>query len=51
MAVDMYGEAKVGTSTEENQSLMTPLVEDRQKLKSVINSALEAVRNRRSRFK
>ncbi len=42
MAVDMYGDAKVGTSTEENQSLMTPLVEDRQKLKSVINSALEA---------
>ena len=42
MAVDMYGEAKVGTSTEENQSLMTPLIEDRNKLKAIINSAVEA---------
>ena len=40
MAVDMYGEGKQGTSVEENQSLMTPLVEDRDKLKSVINAAL-----------
>ena len=44
MAVDMYGDAKVGSSTEENQSLMTPLVEDRDKLKGIINSALEAGR-------
>ena len=42
MAVDMYGDAKVGTSTEENQSLMTPLIEDRDKLKAIINSAIEA---------
>ena len=42
MAVDMYGEAKVGTSTEENQSLMTPLIEDRDKLKAIINSAVKA---------
>ena len=42
MAVDMYGDAKVGTSTEENQSLMTPLIEDRDKLKAIINSAVEA---------
>ena len=42
MAIDMYGDARVGTSTEENQSLMTPLIEDREKLKSIINSALEA---------
>ena len=42
MAVDMYGGAKVGTSTEENQSLMTPLIEDRDKLKAIINSAVEA---------
>ena len=41
MAVDMYGDARVGSSTEENQSMMTPLVEDREKLKSVINAALE----------
>ena len=44
MAVDMYGDAKVGSSTEENQSLMTPLVEDRDKLKGIIKSALEAGR-------
>ena len=42
MAIDMYGEAKVGTSTEENQSLMTPLIEDRDKLKGIVNAALEA---------
>ena len=42
MAVDMYGDGRVGSSTEENQSLMTPLVEDREKLKSVINAALNA---------
>ena len=41
MAVDMYGEGKVGSTTEENQAMMTPLVEDRSKLKSVINAALE----------
>ena len=40
MAVDMYGDGKVGSSTEENQSLMTPLVENRDKLKGVINAAL-----------
>ena len=33
MAVDMYGDGKVGSSTEENQSLMTPLVENRNLLK------------------
>ena len=42
MAVDMYGDAKVGNSTEENQSMMTPLIEDRDKLKAIINSAVEA---------
>ena len=40
MAVDMYGDGKVGSSTEENQSLMTPLVENRDHLKGVINEAL-----------
>ena len=44
MAIDMYGEAKVGSSTEENQSLMTPLVEDRDKLKSIARAALDAGR-------
>ena len=42
MAVDMYGEGKVGSSTEENQSLMTPLVENRDQLKGVINAALNS---------
>jgi len=41
MAVDMYGGARVGSSTEENQSMMAPLIEDRNKLKSIINTALE----------
>ena len=41
MAVDMYGDAKVGASTEENQSMMAPLIEDREKLKSVITAAVE----------
>jgi len=40
MAVDMYGDGKVGSSTEENQSLMTPLVENRDHLKGVIKAAL-----------
>ena len=42
MAVDMYGDGKVGSSTEENQSLMTPLVENRDHLKGVIIAALTA---------
>ena len=42
MAVDMYGDGRVGSSTEENQSMMAPLVDDREKLKSVINAALQA---------
>ena len=29
MAVDMYGDGRVGSSTEENQSMMAPLVDDR----------------------
>ncbi len=40
LAVDMYGDGKVGSSTEENQSLMTPLVENRDHLKGVIKAAL-----------
>ena len=45
MAVDMYGNGKQGTTVEENQSLMTPLVEDRNNLKSIINAALEQGKN------
>jgi len=52
MAVDMYGDGKQGTTIEENQSLMTPLVEDRKRLKSIINAALEQGKKfRRCRFK
>ncbi len=39
-AVDMYGNGKVGSSTEENQSLMAPLLSDRDVLKDRIISAL-----------
>ena len=39
-AVDMYGNGKVGTDTAENESLMTPLVSDRDMLKDRIVSAL-----------
>ena len=39
-AVDMYGNGKVGSSTEENQSLMEPLLSDRDVLKDRITSAL-----------
>ena len=41
LAVDMYGEGKIGVDASENQSLMTPLIEDRNLLKGRINSALE----------
>ena len=39
-AVDMYGNGKVGSNTEENQSLMEPLLSDRDVLKDRITSAL-----------
>ena len=39
-AVDMYGNGKVGSNTEENQSLMAPLLSDRNVLKDRITSAL-----------
>ena len=39
-AVDMYGNGKVGSNTEENQSLMDPLLSDRDVLKDRIISAL-----------
>ena len=39
-AVDMYGNGRVGADTAENESLMTPLVSDRDMLKDRIVSAL-----------
>ena len=44
-AVDMYGNGKVGSSTEENQSLMEPLLSDRDVLKDRITSALHFGKN------
>ena len=41
-AIDMYGEAKQGSSTEENMALMQPLLEDRASLQQRITLAMEA---------
>lgn len=41
-AVDMYGKGVLGTSTEENLKLMTPLMEDRQKLARRMQAGLDA---------
>ena len=43
-ALDMYGKGKRGTTTEENQALMMPLMQDRSLLAKRINSALTHVR-------
>ena len=44
-SVDMYGNGKVGADAAENESLMTPLVSDRDKLKNRIISALNYGKN------
>jgi len=44
VAIDMYGEAKTGHSTEENQALMQPLVDDRNLLRARMLAALAAVK-------
>ena len=44
-SVDMYGNGKVGADAAENESLMTPLVNDRDKLKNRIISALNYGKN------
>lgn len=43
-AIDMYGKGVLGTTTEENTALMTPLVEDRNLLQRRINRAVEVLR-------
>jgi len=43
-ALDMYGKGKRGTSAEENQALMGPLMQDRAALSRRISAALQAVR-------
>ena len=45
MAGDVYGKGVQGSSTEENQALMTPLVEDRRgKLRARLSVSLDALR-------
>jgi len=44
MAVDMYGEGRVGADAAENESLMTPLLSNRDELKNRIQAALEVGR-------
>lgn len=43
-AADLYGEAKVGTSTEENSKLMQPFLDDRPHLQSRLASVVETVK-------
>ncbi len=46
IAVDVYGEARVGASKEENASLMNPLLEDRHQLVRRLRAAVNAVASR-----
>ena len=43
-AIDLYGKGVVGTSNEENQKLMTPLVQDRAGLQARLVNALDVAR-------
>lgn len=43
-ALDLYGKGVLGTSTEENQALMTPLVEDRAMLQSRLLHIVDVVK-------
>lgn len=43
-AIDLYGKGVLGTSTEENQALMTPFVEDRAMLQSRLLHAVDLVK-------
>ena len=40
-AVDLYGEAKIGKTVEENQKLMNPLIQNRELLKEKLKASLE----------
>lgn len=42
MAVDLYGKGKRGTTAEENQALMMPLVNDRAKLQARLAASIKA---------
>jgi len=43
-AIDMYGNARLGADNDQKAALMTPLVEDRVKLRQRIGAAFDAVR-------
>lgn len=43
MAGDVYGKGVRGSSNEENEKLMTPLVQDREKLQTRLRASLEAL--------
>lgn len=43
-AADLYGEAKLGNSTEENAALMQPFLDDRELLQSRLASVLDTVK-------
>ncbi|MEM7767495.1 MAG: dienelactone hydrolase family protein [Pseudomonadota bacterium] len=43
-AIDVYGKGKSGSTVEENQALMTPLVGDRAKLQARLAAAVEAAK-------
>ena len=43
-ALDLYGKGVVGSSTEENQKLMTPFVEDRSMLQSRLKATIDVAR-------
>lgn len=44
-ALDMYGDAKIGQSVEENTALMTPFMQERQMLQSRIQAAFQTIFN------
>ncbi len=45
VAIDLYGKDVLGTSTEENQALMTPFVEDRAMLQARLLNIVEIVKD------
>lgn len=44
-AIDVYGKGKRGTTVEENQALMTPLVGDRAELQARLQAGLDTAKN------
>ena len=44
-AIDMYGEGRIGTSNEENASMMQPLLDDRDELARRVSSAMDSLKH------